>query len=187
MSRDEKLTMGKKLNRSEKYRKFYERQRELHKLIKENGSDILHSVNFKNSKNFVQHGTMSVHSHSRNVAKYSLIISRKLGIQCNQKDLVRGALLHDYFLYDWHDKKRENYNPLHGFYHPGIALKNAEKEYKLTPRQKDIIGKHMWPLTVVPPKCREAWIVSMADKYCSLMETIRLHKGHNRRQNRRRK
>lgn len=177
--------MRGKLNRSEKYRKFYERQRELHKLIRENGRDILESDNFKSSKNFVQHGTMSVHSHSRNVAKYSIAISQKLGIKCSQEDLVRGALLHDYFLYDWHDKKRENYNPLHGFFHPGIALKNAEKEYELTPRQKDIIGKHMWPLTVVPPRCREAWIVSAADKYCSLMETLRLHRGHSRRQNRR--
>ena len=42
----------------------------------------------------------------------------------------------------------------------------------LTDRQRDIIGKHMWPLTLRPPACREAWIVTMADKYCSLMETI---------------
>ena len=175
---------GKK-KRSEKYRKFYDRQRELHNLIKENGSDILESDNFKNSKNFVQHGNVSLQSHSRNVAKYSIAISQKLGIECNQEDLVRGALLHDYFLYDWHDRKRENYHPLHGFFHPGIALRNAEKEYELTPRQKDIIGKHMWPLTVVPPKCREAWIVTAADKYCSFIETVRLHKGHSRRHDRR--
>ena len=42
--------------------------------------------------------------------------------------------------------------------------------------EKDIIKKHMWPLTIVPPVCREAWIVTMADKYCSLMETLRLHR-----------
>lgn len=176
----------KRLKRSEKYRKYYERQRELHKLIRENGSDILQSDNFIKSKDYIQHGTMSVNSHSLNVAKYSIALSQKLGIQCNQKDLVRGALLHDYFLYDWHDVKRENYSPLHGFFHPGIALKNAEKEYKLTPKQKDIISKHMWPLTVVPPRCKEAWIVTAADKYCSFMETLRLHKGHSRKRNRRR-
>lgn len=173
--------------RSEKYRKFFERQRELHRLLRENASDILESDNFKQSKNYVQHGTMSVSCHSRNVAKYSIAISQKLGIECNQEDLVRGALLHDYFLYDWHDRNRADYHPLHGFFHPQIALKNAEKEYKLTDRQKDIIGKHMWPLTVVPPKCREAWIVTAADKYCSLMETVRLHHGHSRRQRRRSK
>ena len=39
----------------------------------------------------------------------------------------------------------------------------------------------MWPLTVVPPMCREAWIVTTADKWCSLLETIHLHKGHGKR------
>ena len=103
-----------------------------------------------------------------------------LRIPCNERDLIRGALLHDYFLYDWHNKDREDYQILHGFYHPGIALKNASKEYNLTPREKDIIKKHMWPLTVSPPRCREAWIVTTADKYCSLLETLRLRKGSGR-------
>ena len=98
---------------------------------------------------------------------------------CNKHDLIRGALLHDYFLYDWHDKTQiPQRKRLHGFWHPGIALRNAEKEYKLTDRQREIIRKHMWPLSVVPPTCREAWVVTTADKYCSLMETIGLHKGH---------
>lgn len=68
---------------------------------------------------------------------------------------------------------------LHGFYHPGRALKNAQQEYQLTPRERDIIKKHMWPLTIsAMPMCREAWIVTMADKWCSLMETFHVHKGH---------
>ena len=103
-----------------------------------------------------------------------------LPISCSEKDLIRGALLHDYFLYDWHDKNRANYQKLHGFYHPGIALRNAEKEYRLSPREKDIIKKHMWPLTIVPPRCREAWIVTTADKYCSLLETLKLRGRGNR-------
>ncbi len=47
----------------------------------------------------------------------------------------------------------------------------------MTARERDIIKKHMWPLTVVPPMCREAWIVTTADKYCSLMETLYIHEG----------
>lgn len=110
------------------------------------------------------------------VARYSLLISEKLKISCNKRDLVRGALLHDYFLYDWHDKNHVNPLRLHGFHHPGIALRNAGKEYVLSDREKDIIKKHMWPLTIVPPMCREAWIVTAADKYCSLLETLRLRR-----------
>lgn len=139
--------------------------------------DILKSDNFQSTSEYIQHGNMSVREHCINVAKTSLVICNKLGIKCNVKDLVRGALLHDYFLYDWHKTDTIKTHNLHGFYHPGRALKNAGDEYELSQIQMEIIKKHMWPLTVVPPMCREAWIVSMADKYCSLMETLYIHEG----------
>lgn len=163
---------------AERWRKHFERQRELRRQIRAAGEDILRSGNFNKTRTFIQHGNMTVNSHSMNVARYSLAISEKLHIPCNRKELIRGALLHDYFLYDWHDKDHQDPRKLHGFYHPGVALRNAAREYKLTPRERDIIKKHMWPLTVVPPQCREAWIVTTADKWCSLMETLKLHKGH---------
>ena len=168
--------------KAEKWKKAFEVQRELHRQIRREGKDILESENFRKSSGFIQHGTMTVKNHSIDVAKYSLAISKKLPIAVNQRDLIRGALLHDYFLYDWHDKNSNTeHRRLHGFYHPGIALRNASKEYQLTAREKDIIKKHMWPLTLVPPAYREAWIVTTADKYCSLLETIRIHKGHAHR------
>lgn len=163
--------------RMEKYRKQYEQRREFYRLLKENASDILHSENFQKTRHHIQHGTMPVHRHCLDVAKQSIKINKALGLGCKERDLIRGALLHDYFLYDWHDKHRENYRKLHGFYHPGIALKNARKEYHLTRREEDIIKKHMWPLTVVPPLCREAWVVTAADKYCSLLETLKIRKS----------
>ena len=146
--------------------------------LKKYAEDILNSANFQRTKEHIQHGNMTVNEHCINVAKTSLMIKKKLHITCNQRDLVRGALLHDYFLYDWHKKDLKNPHKLHGFYHPGRALRNAKKEYVLTKRQEDIIKKHMWPLTVVPPMCREAWIVTTADKWCSLLETLHMHKGH---------
>lgn len=149
-------------------------------VLKKYAEDILNSENFKSTKLYIQHGNMSVQEHCINVAKMSLMIRDKLGIQCNIRDLVRGALLHDYFLYDWHKTDTIETHRLHGFFHPGRALRNAKKEYRLTKRQADIIKKHMWPLTVVPPMCREAWIVTTADKYCSLMETLYIHEGRAR-------
>ena len=169
------------VRQAEKWKKKYIKHRSLQKEILINAPDILSSKNFKSTKYHIQHGSMTVNSHCINVAKYSLAISRKLerlGITCRKKELVRGALLHDYFLYDWHDEDHIQPHKLHGFYHPGIALKNAQKEYTLTKREREIIRKHMWPLTGIPPMCREAWIVTTADKWCSLMETIHLHKGH---------
>ena len=164
-------------NNLDRIRKRYEKRRQLYRLLREHASDILKSENFRSTKNYIQHGTMPVHRHCIDVAEQSIAISKFLRIPCNEREMVRGALLHDYFLYDWHDKSRENYQRLHGFYHPGIALRNASMEYELTLREKDIIKKHMWPLTVVPPLCREAWIVTTADKYCSLLETLKLHRG----------
>ncbi|MBS7341508.1 MAG: phosphohydrolase [Suilimivivens sp.] len=164
-------------NNLDRIRKRYEKRRQLYRLLREHASDILKSENFRSTKNYIQHGTMPVHRHCIDVAEKSIAISKFLRIPCNEREMVRGALLHDYFLYDWHDKSRENYQRLHGFYHPGIALRNASMEYELTLREKDIIKKHMWPLTVVPPLCREAWIVTTADKYCSLLETLKLHRG----------
>ncbi len=170
----------KSAKKLEKLRKRHEKKREMYRLLQKHALDILQSENFKSTRNYIQHGSIPVHTHCIDVADKSIAISKLLGIRCSERELIRGALLHDYFLYDWHDKDRENYQVLHGFYHPGIALRNADKEYHLTLRERDIIKKHMWPLTVVPPLCREAWIVTTADKYCSLLETLHLHRGLGR-------
>ncbi len=151
--------------------------KKLYRQIQLAAPDILASENFKSTKKHIQHGTVTVNDHCINVAKHSVILAQFLGIRYNRRELIRGALLHDYFLYDWHDKEHINPLKLHGFYHPGRALKNASAEYKLTDREKDIIRKHMWPMTVIPPMCREAWIVTAVDKWVSLMETLHIHKG----------
>lgn len=166
---------------AERFRRRYQREHRLYHAIKEDAADILYSSNFRSTRQHVQHGSKTVNSHCMDVAKCSLYLSEKLAklhIHCSRRELIRGALLHDYFLYDWHDKDHVQIHNLHGFYHPGIALRNASAEYHLTPRERDIIKKHMWPLTLVPPMCREAWIVTAADKWCSTLETLHLHRGH---------
>ena len=164
--------------RAELWIRHYERRRRVRRLLREAAWDILKSPNFNFTKQHIQHGNMTVNAHCIRVAECSITISEKLGISCRRREMIRGALLHDYFLYDWHKKDRINPHRLHGFFHPGTALANASREYALTPREKDIIKKHMWPLTIIPPMCREAWIDTAADKWCSFMETLRLHKGH---------
>ena len=111
---------------------------------------------------------LSIHIVS-NVARMSVKIAKWLPIQVNMDALVIGALLHDYFLYDWHDGKGRHF---HGFTHPGCAKRNAEMDYTLSPRVKNIIARHMFPLTPVPPTCTEAWIVCIADKICAIRRDI---------------
>ena len=167
MSRQERIRQ--KLNRRRARREMLRAEIERH------AKDILESRNFRRSDSFIQHGAVSVRSHCLSVAECSLLIEKRLnrlGVRCAERDLVRGALLHDYFLYDWHGRPGGDHRRLHGFYHPGVALRNAGREYALSERERDIIAKHMWPLTVKPPLCREAWIVTAADKYCSLREIV---------------
>ena len=83
---------------------------------------------------------------------------------------LRGALLHDYFLYDWHTPGAAQ--GLHGLTHPKAALKNAREDFDLTATEEDIILHHMFPLTPCPPASREGWLVCLADKYCALKETF---------------
>lgn len=116
-----------------------------------------------------QHGDTSCLLHSVAVALYSARLARALGLRVRMSALVRGALLHDYFLYDWHEKDASH--RLHGFHHPRTALDNAGRDYVLTPVEQDIILKHMFPLTLQPPRYLESLLVCLVDKGCSLYET----------------
>ena len=131
---------------------------------------------YRELNNYIQHGTVSGFKHCLDVARQSIQINKALGLGCSERDLIRGALLHDYFLYDWHEKNKNH--RLHGFYHPRHALRNAMQDYNISDKEADIILKHMFPLTIIPPNNREAWIVCMADKICATYETagnFRLH------------
>lgn len=125
------------------------------------------------TRGFIQHGAVSVYEHVRSVARASSAIASALeraGVRVDRTSLIRGALLHDYFLYDWHDVDPSH--RLHGFTHPARALARAEEDFDLTEHERNIIARHMFPLVPVPPTCREAWIVCMADKWCALYETV---------------
>lgn len=133
------------------------------------------------TRSFIQHGDVSVYDHVLAVAKTSICMARvlsRVGIAVDVHALVRGALLHDYFLYDWHDQDPSH--RLHGFRHPYAALRRAEEDFDLTPLERNIIVRHMFPLVPIPPACREAWIVCLADKACALGETIDGHVGGKR-------
>lgn len=119
---------------------------------------------------FTQHGDTKCLWHTIGVVYCALAIAKKFHIQIKKRELIRGGILHDYFLYDWHDGKKER--SIHGFTHPGIALKNAESDFELTDTERDIIKKHMFPLTVIPPKTKEAWLICLADKICAFKETF---------------
>lgn len=128
------------------------------------------NTRFLETKNFIQHGDTTVYEHVISVAKKSIEVAEKYNLDVDMDSMIRGALLHDYFLYDWHDGKRERC--IHGFTHPMKAYRNAKSELKLNMIERDIIIKHMFPLTPLPPMYLESWIVTYSDKYVSLAETL---------------
>lgn len=120
---------------------------------------------------FIQHGTTTTLEHCLSVVSASCAIAERLHLRVNYKDLTVGALLHDFYLYDWHTHQDEG--ALHGFAHPRIACRNAAMRFHISPEVQHIIRTHMWPLTLRSvPRSREAIIVCLADKYCSTLETV---------------
>lgn len=132
--------------------------------------DILKNEQVQSMKNYFQHGETTCLRHSVNVSYLSYLYCKEHGLKV--RETARAGLLHDLFLYDWHFYRRKKGERLHGFEHPRKALENARKLFELNELEEEIILRHMWPLTIVPPRNKEAYVVIMFDKYCSLMETM---------------
>jgi len=132
--------------------------------------EILEHSIFAESKTHIQHGKISVYHHSLSVARLSFSMGEFFNIK-DKQSLVRSALLHDFFLYDWHVP--EKMWSLHGWTHPVTAAENAKKHFNVSNKEYSMIRSHMWPYTLFhPPHYREGWIICAADKLVSLWETL---------------
>lgn len=137
--------------------------------IEELAGDLIGDPRVQRMKRFIQHGRVTTFEHSLHVARLALLLTEKLGIHADKRSLVRTAILHDYYLYDWHD----HHDHLHGCHHPFIASRNAKRDFHITPEEQAMIESHMWPLTLRHlPHGREAWILTLADKIASMEETL---------------
>lgn len=125
---------------------------------------------------YPQHGSTTRLLHCVAVAYYSCRLARAVRLPVHRKELIRGALLHDYFFYDAQDG-----DPAHTGHwnrHPDIALENAGREIELSGIEREIIQKHMFPLTPKPPRCLEAVLVSLTDKACAVYEFFKRRKPY---------
>lgn len=142
--------------------------------VKRLGAAILRSDGMKKERGFLQHGNVSVYEHSLGVALACVKLARLLRIKVDERSLVRGALLHDYFLYDWHEHDRSH--RFHGFIHAARAAKNAERDFGLNKVEKNMIRSHMFPMNLTVPRYRESVILCIADKLCATRETFSTRK-----------
>ena len=118
-------------------------------------------------KNFIQHCDTDCFEHCYMASYYCYKICKKFKL--DYKSAARAAMVHDLFLYDW--RAKNDRAGLHAFTHGKYAYENASKLFDLNEKEKDIIVKHMWPVTIRPPKYKEGFVLTFVDKYCALEET----------------
>ena len=132
-------------------------------------NEITDNPRYDACSTYISHGKTNIRTHMINVAYLSLSLSEKLNIKVDKEALVRGALLHDFYLYDWHDKKLSEF---HGFRHPMASIKEALKDYNLSEKEKEMIKHHMFPFTYNMPRSKEAKLLCIADKLCAWGEMV---------------
>lgn len=122
-------------------------------------------------RQYIQHGCVTTYEHCMRVTRIAYWLNCRLHCGADEESLVRGAFLHDFYLYDWHHCK--DITRWHGFMHPMIASRNADAVFGLNDTERDIIANHMWPLTLRHvPHSKEARLVCLADKMSSSYETV---------------
>lgn len=131
---------------------------------------IVNDEKFLREKEFFQHGKITTYDHSINVCQTSLKLIDKLHIKVERDSLIKGCLLHDYYLYDWHTNDKSH--RLHGIHHPLFARNNAMNDFGLNKKEENMILSHMFPLRFNIPKYKESIILTLVDKYCAIKETF---------------
>jgi len=133
-------------------------------------SDIIGCEQLGELKNITHHISTTRFQHCLNVSYYSYLLCRKLHL--NARSAARAGLLHDLFYYD-----RKEYNSSrgrgqlsHSAMHAKMAAENAAGVTEISPLERDMIEKHMWPATRPFPKYRESYVITVVDKYCAVLE-----------------
>lgn len=130
---------------------------------------IITNKEFIKRKLYHHHENRSVYGHSLMVSLKSYHVAKKLGL--DYKAAAIGGLLHDFYYKDWQtEEERKPLLESHGFVHPKEALENSKKIFPnlIDKKTANIIKRHMFPLTFIPPFYYESWLICFIDKYCSL-------------------
>lgn len=142
--------------------------------IREIGQNILSSEEYRFAMRREHHYNSNVADHSYSVAMTSLKVCKvlnKLHIKTDNKAMVRGALCHDLGL----AKYRHTYTTGKQccFQHPVDSVDVAKALLRdMNDTEEDIIRHHMFPLTIHPPKTVEGYVITYADKYCSVKDFV---------------
>lgn len=152
------------MNRLEKLNKKINQNIEFNNII----SNIKTNETVLQMNNYRQHYNTTCYEHCLYVSYYTYILCKKLHL--DYKSGARAAMLHDLFLYDW--RAPSDRTGFHAFTHPQEAFNNASSLFELNDIEKDVILKHMWPVTIKLPKYMESYIITITDKYSAVIESL---------------
>lgn len=130
--------------------------------------DLVHHPYVLQMKKYPHHCETTCYQHCLNVAYYNYRICKFFHLDA--RSAARAGMLHDLFLYDWRGHRKKTGDPVHAMTHPGRALYNAKKYFRLNKLEEEMILKHMFPVTPIPPTHWETWIITLTDKYCGTCE-----------------
>ncbi|MGN1372377.1 MAG: hypothetical protein ACI4XM_08915 [Candidatus Coprovivens sp.] len=148
--------------------------------------DILLSDEFQKRKLFMHHYNLSVWDHSILVSFNSFLAAKYFN--ASARVCAIAGLLHDFYTQAWIYNEElakidngkylsEFYvkKPLfkmHAFVHGDDAASNALKYFPelVNDRILNSIKRHMFPVTIIPPKYKEGFLITSIDKLNSVRE-----------------
>jgi len=132
---------------------------------------FLHNEKILQMKEVSMHRGSNTYLHSFRVAKLAIKRALRRKRRLDLESILIGAILHDYYLYDWRNDKSKKKH--HARNHPFIASDNAKRDFDISEAVSDIIKEHMWPFNIKYfPKTTEARIVNNADNTVAFKEAM---------------
>lgn len=132
-------------------------------------NEILNKEKVQQMKKYRQHYNINCFYHCLFVSYNTYLICKKHNL--DYISAARAGMVHDLFLYDWRKRERGR-KGLHAYTHGKTAFKEASEILNLNDKEKDMIIKHMWPVTLAIPKYKETFILTFVDKYFAIAEAF---------------
>lgn len=148
--------------------------------------EILLNKEFQKRKLFMHHHNLSVWDHSILVSFRSFELARFFG--ADERVCAIAGLLHDFYSQVWLStpeveeleggkyatlmKEKKPFYKMHAFTHANDASLNYVKFFPQLENKKitNSIKRHMFPLTLIPPRYKEGFIITIVDKFNSVHE-----------------
>lgn len=131
-------------------------------------ADLLEHESVQSLKQYRHHIKTTRFQHSVNVSYYNYLICKFF--HWDAASAARAGLLHDLYFYETDTYDRKENHQSHSAHHPQVALDNAAAQFSINAVERDIIQKHMWPVTRRMPHYKESYVIVVVDKYCAALE-----------------